>query len=327
MFNSFATVRTSGFPVLSIAILSLGIASYSNAQSIFEANEIAFVEQWLPRALESDSQENLAAGELMAEAHYLDIESNDILRVALDLDLDLDNLSLLVSLATHCGEDSVLLSCDLAEVTQALAELDSDNAYPFLLASMYYESVGDTSAALMQLQSAGSKSRFDDYLIPRAEFLIRKLREIGYPEENLLERAFFYGGDNFASVYQGMLLHCEKYVESDLNWKNACIELGLLMENYGRTFVAVRFGQAMQRSMYSFDPADANLLNAVQRRRAFSHRWRVLFMQDYESLIGADKAQFYQDQIDRDELYAMNEAFQRLAGRRDPDSFLNRNIQ
>ncbi|MDA1372932.1 MAG: hypothetical protein O2971_19560 [Proteobacteria bacterium] len=175
-----------------------------------------------------------------------------------------------------------------------------------------------------KLEAASNKFVVDDYFLHRAEFLSETLREMGYREDKIYEHAFYYSGTDFVTMYQGLLVLCEKYVEVDNSWKNTCIRVGELMEDYGKTFIAVRTGLGLQRSMYSFSNSDKQLLEAVQRRRAFTHRWRVLTTEKLDQLISVSGDQYYLDHFEKDEIYAVNQAFQRLTGVPDPDPFLNR---
>ena len=314
LFFSIATFSTE---------FAVAQSSFADRIPISTESEIEFIETWLEKAVRSNNDTDLAAGILLAEAHDSQISSIDFLEQATNTDTT--EISLIASLLTHCNTTPRLSSCNLDKLGNSLKELDPENAYPYVLTSLILSNNGDKSGALSELKQALSKNTFDDYVIPRAELLINKLNDIDYPKERLIEQAFLWGGDNFAIVYQGLLELCEGNTPTSLDWKSTCRQLGELMEDYGRTFIAVRIGLGIQRSLYSFDPADERLLNAVQRRRAFTHRWRVLLTQNYGQLLDAGHDEYFNDQIEVDEIYAINEAFQREAGTRDPDSFLNRN--
>ena len=284
--------------------------------------DIEYIDDWLAQSIESTEEEFLAIGILLAESNDLEVSSTELLERAMKLDVS--NASLIVSLLTHCNRTQKLSGCDLEKLGEKLIELDSKNAFPHVLTSLVLDEQGDIAGALEELEQAVAKEVFDDYFIDRSEFLANKLTEIDYPSEYLLNHSFFWAGDNLAPVYQRIVELCEKHIFSNPNWKNACIQLGELMEDHGRTFVAVRVGLGIQRSMYSFNPTDERSLSAVQRRRAFTHRWRVLLSKQYSQLLDSGNDQYFQDQFDVDEIYAVNQAFQRESGMPDPDSFLNR---
>lgn len=293
-----------------------------SAQPIFSQNDIHVVDKWLNQAIESSDERIIASGILISELHELELSSDDFLAKAQKIDIS--NPSLILSLITNCDEGLPQSACNIPALLEKLKQIDTNNSVPYLLSALYLDGVGDSSGALSELEASSNSTSFDDYFLYRAEFLSEILRGIRYSEDNIYEHAFYYSGADLIYMYQGVLVLCEKHVETDESWKSACIDMGKIMEDYGRTFIAVRTGLGVQRSMYSFDTADQPLLEAVQRRRAFTHRWRVLRGEKLDQLLSISGDQYYLDQFERDEIYAINQAFQRLQGAPDPDSFLNR---
>ena len=121
-------------------------------------------------------------------------------------------------------------------------------------------------------------------------------------------------------LYQHSINTCEKQGAKDLDWRNACLELGRLMEDTGKTFISVRVGLGIQRDMLGFTEEDKAALQAVERRRAFTHRWRVLAAEKFEDVRALVNApdEYYEDLFQHDEIYARNQAFERISGVPDP---------
>lgn len=325
--NLFASRKMSVCSFLGAFVVSLVLVTPNKllGQSQFSESEIEIVGNWLNQSIQSLDEETLAISLLLAQAHDFGIPSSNFLSKAQKLNLS--NTSLLVSLIVHCDSDPALSDCNTSDYLEKLKLFDSENAIPYVLSALYLDSQEDTSAALLELELASKKLIVDNYFIQRAEFLSDALRTMGYNEEKIYAHAFQYSGIDFLTIYQKLTVACEKYVEASNAWKRACIGIGETMEDYGRTFISVRTGIALQRSMYAFDSSDQHLLEAVQRRSAFTHRWRVLRAEHLEQLLSLSGDQYYIDHFEKDEIYAVNRAFQRLSGVPDPDPFLRRNPQ
>lgn len=146
-----------------------------------------------------------------------------------------------------------------------------------------------------------------------------KLREIGYPQNRLIFVSTLYSMDNMpAGLYQALINICNEQGLESQDWRGAGIGFGKLMEDFGNTFIAVRVGQVIQSYMYGFSESDALVMQSVDRRRAYTHRWRELAAERLDFVrtpIDAPEI-FYDDWLNHNEMYAMNQALGRLDGKR-----------
>lgn len=311
------------FKLSTAAICLLPLSASLFSQSQISERETEIITEWLQESINNVDESTLASSVLLTQSRDFGISAGDFLSAANNLDVS--NISLLVSLILHCDSEPSISNCETSRQIEKLKLLDNENSMPLVLSALHLESQGYSERALSELELASGGVVHEDYFLPRAEFLSETLRSLDYSEDKIYEHAFQYSGIDFLGVYHSLTVTCEKYVRASKAWKNACIDIGKKMEDYGRTFISVRTGIAIQRSMYAFDSTDQHLLEAVQRRSAFTHRWRVLRAEHLDELLLISGDQYYIDHFEKDEVYAVNRAFVRLSGVPDPDPFLRRN--
>ena len=287
------------------------------AQSQFAEAEIEFAEKWLPQALNSESIDDVMVGALIAESH--DFSLNSYLFYARALELGLSRNDLLHGLVAHCSEARLTHNCDGLAIIAEFRALNPDNALTAAYAAFYHMENGDGAKALAELTAALNIKSFDDRQISRSFSVRIKLREIGYPQNRLIFMSTLYSMDNMpAGLYQALINICNEQGLESQDWRGAGIGFGKLMEDFGNTFIAVRVGQVIQSYMYGFSESDALVMQSVDRRRAYTHRWRELAAERLDFVrtpIDAPEI-FYDDWLNHNEMYAMNQALGRLDGKR-----------
>jgi len=291
--------------------------SLSFSQSIFTQQEIEFADQWLPIALESNSIDDLAVGALMAEAHASPDMATEFYIRALNLG-DI-NLEIVHGVSARCGSLDFVILCEELNILTQFQELEPDNAVPLIYSALTNIEIGERNTALNDLTMANSKALFDDRIIRRTFYIREKLIEIGYPSNRITYISNVYALDNLnPQFYAGLFTTCNELGPIHADWKNVCKGLGRLMEDYGNTYIALRVGQVILSNMLGLEDDSLIEQQSVDRRRAYTHRWRELAAERLSFMRARSDAPdvFYEEWLARDEMYAMNQAMGRLDGKR-----------
>ncbi|MFT7472897.1 MAG: hypothetical protein ACI8XU_002801 [Kiritimatiellia bacterium] len=289
----------------------------SFSQSLFTQQEIEFVEQWLPLALESESMDDLVVGALMAQAHSFSASSAEFYIRALEVG-NIDR-EIIHGIAARCASPDLKNECEELDILNQFQVLEPNNAIPFIYSALAKIENAELANALNDLVIATSKKTFDDRIIKRTFYIRKKLIEIGYPGERISHISNVYSIDNLnAQLYAALVNACNKMGRENTDWNEACKGLGELMEDAGNTYTALRVGQVILSNMLGFHDRDLIEQQSVDRRRAYTHRWRELASERLTSMKARNDAQdiFYEDWLERDEMYAMNQAMGRLDGKR-----------
>jgi hypothetical protein len=307
-------------PQFSLTIICLLLAIHpalSFSQSLFTQQEIDFAERWLPIAFESESIDDLAVGALMAEAHAFSVSSTEFYVRALNLGNS--DIEIIHGVSARCGSPDLENQCADSDILMQFQRLEPDNALPHLYSALAKIERGERSSALADLSTAISKTLFDDRIIRRTFYIREKLIEIGYPSERISHISNVYSIDNLNFQFYAVLVNtCNEMGSDNTEWNDVCKKLGQLMEDAGNTFIALRVGQVILSNMLGFQANDLREKQSVDRRRAYTHRWRELASERLAHMKARNDAPdiFYQDWLERDEMYAMNRAMGRLDRKR-----------
>ena len=308
--------------ILRLTFFSVGsmIAAHASSQSLFTEEETAFVESWIFEAHSSSSEEELVAGAIVSEAHSLPLENTDFYSKVLSIGAASEVA--LIGLLNNCHKDGLRQNCDIDSLVKDYQLFSPNNAVPLVYAAFYHIRSGNDREALDALKKAAMKQEFDSGRIKTILLLTNVLKKVGYPDERINAISGLYSGGSIpVELHQHLLRLCQDKSEGSLEWRDACFELGQLMEDTGKVFFSVRVGLALQKNMLSFSDEDSARLMAVERRRAYTHRWRALAAHTFEDVRSVTNApdEYYQDLFKyNDEIYARNQAFQRIDGRPDP---------
>jgi len=301
----------------SICLLLAIQPALSFSQSLFTQQEIEFAEQWLPVALESESIEDLAVGALMAEAHSFSVSSAEFYIRALRVG-GIDS-EIVHGIAARCGSSDLEKECEEFDILNQFQQLEPNNAIPFIYTALSKIENGARSSALTDLSVASTKTLFDDRIIKRTFYVRKKLIEIGYPGERISHISNVYSIDNLNfQLYAVLVSTCREMGLENTAWNEVCKDLARLMEDAGNTFIALRVGQVVLSNMLGFQDSDLMEQQSVDRRRAYTHRWRELASERLTFMKARSDASdiFYQDWLEQNEMYAMNQAMGRLDGKR-----------
>lgn len=309
--------KISRIALTSFCVLLAIHPALSFSQSQFTQQEIAFAEQWLPRALKSDSIDDLAVGALMAEAHSFSTSSAEFYIRALEVG-NIDR-EIIHGIAARCGSPELKQECEELGILNQFQALEPNNAIPFIYSALAKIENKERASALTDLSVAISKPSFDDRIIKRTFYIRKKLIEIGYPSERISHISNVYSIDNLnVQLYAALVNTCNELGTDTTDWNDACKGLGQLMEDSGNTYIALRVGQVILSNMLGVHDRDLIEQQSVDRRRAYTHRWRELASERLTSMKARNDAPdiFYEDWLERDEMYAMNQALGRLDGKR-----------
>ncbi len=303
----------TAFPFIFLGI----IANHGTAQSIFSPEEADFAGNWLASISDSSPAEDLILAAMVAEAHGDTGSSTRFYASALATDPG--HINVLHGVAARCQESELIDQCEELAVLEQFQNREPDNALPLLYAALFYASVGNDSQALTELKDATNSDRFNDRIIQRTFSIREKLIQIGYPGDRISYIANVYSIDNLNfHLYAGLVNLCNEMGETNQEWNDACKDIGRLLEDYSTSYIALRVGQVILSNMLGFNEDDLSEQQSVDRRRAYTHRWRELASERLAFMKARTSAAdiFYEDWLTRDEMYAMNRAMGRLDGKR-----------
>lgn len=270
-----------------IFVMCLLISFFAIAE---KESDLATLNSFIDKALESDSiNKHIVAG-LISKTYDFSYSNEQLYDKALKLDSS--NILLLEQMARYCHNEDGESFCKQEKYLKKLQSLDSDNALPFLLSSLYYSKQGEFNKALKLLKIGASKKRFDVYNWENIMLTRKELTRFKFPEDKVLVVAVKNAQvSNFASNVLAKAMNvCIEKSEDNHNWKNACINFGELMEIHSNMILSTFVGFAIQREVYKNQEQDSVKLENVLHRRDVFHQFRLRVIKhlSWTSLLGKE---------------------------------------
>lgn len=251
-------------------------------------NDLTILNAFIDEALKSNSiNKHIVAG-LISKTYDLSYSNEQLYEKALKLDPS--NILLLEQMIRHCHNENGESFCKQERYLKKLQSLDSDNALPFLYASLHHSKKGNNSKALKLLKVGASKNNFNVYNWENLALTRKELLSSKFPEDKVLVVAVknTQVGDFATNVLaKAMSLCVDKSKENNI-WKNSCINYGELMELHSNMILTTFIGFAIQREVYKNQEQDSVYLENVLHRRDVFHQFRLRVVESlsWASMVG-----------------------------------------
>lgn len=243
----------------------------------FAKNEhnLTMLELFIDKALQSNSINKIIVAGLISKSYDLSYSNEQLYKKALKLNPN--NILLLEQMIRHCHNNNGESFCKREKYVKKLLNLDSDNALPYLYASIYYDKQGQYNKALENLKIGASKNFFEAYLWKNFALTREELTTFKYPEDEILVVAIQtaqIGSFRYEILVKAINLCVDKSKDNN-NWRNSCIDFGELMEVHSKMVLTAFIGFDIQKGVLKNQEQDLVNLENVNHRRDVYHQFRI----------------------------------------------------
>lgn len=147
-----------------------------------------------------------------------------------------------------CSEELKTMPCPLREWERQLIAVDGQNSESWIRIAANRYASGDNEAALQAMRHASTGAESRAYWPEMIEMIERGLAassDLGFPER--AEMAFVIAASELPR-YGDYVTMCEERSAENVDWGNACLAYGQLVENQGKTEMGVAIGRWIQKS-------------------------------------------------------------------------------
>lgn len=245
---------------------------------------------FIEEALQSNSINKLIVAGLISKSYDLSYSNEQLYKKALKLNPN--NILLLEQMIRHCHNNNGESFCKPEKYVKKLLDLDSDNALPYLYASIYYSKQGKYNKALKQLNKGASKNTFEAYLWKNFALTREELTKFNFPEDEILVVAVQTAqiGSFRNKILNKAITLCSDTSKHNLNWKISCIDFGELMEVHSKMALNTFIGFEIQLGVLKNHEKDLVNLEHVNHRRDVYHQFRLRVVDNlsWASMLGVE---------------------------------------
>ncbi len=278
--------------LLLVCSLQLALSGNTYAQEQLTPEDIEFSRNWLVQVQQRNSNDDLIAAALVAQAQDPSLAAQFLDKATSVLPPS----SLLLSSAVyHCIAGGPSELCKDNSLYENLIKLEPDNLEPYLYFMRRLLDTGDEERALSVLQQGIEVSRHNDYYYDKVRLVRDKFVAAGYPADTAHGPAMLHADAvAYYAFYARMLADCPKLSVASVDWKQACLFLGARMGNSSKLFMANVFGNSILRDVLIAVNADQAVIDLIIERREWDDKVRI---------IAGERLDWWNDALDQPETF------------------------